>query len=167
MHVSLKIKIFHYWFLKKEVVTKDNIATMNQYGSKTCCFLANLKLSRLVFLLSLCNFLWRGVFVLFGIKPLRNTNHLFNNQLKLGGCKHNYLSLMTRAATIFSAIWITRNDVVFHKRQPKNFYRFHLGRHTSYDFGLYCSAWMKARNRFFMLESYQNLRAMQLFIYRL
>jgi hypothetical protein len=61
---------------------------------------------------------------------------------------------MTRAAAFLSAIWITRNDVVFDKRHPKIFWRLLLGRHASYDFGLCYNARMKARNRFLMLESY-------------
>jgi hypothetical protein len=66
-------------------------------------------------------FLWRAVFVLFGINPPRNTNHLFNSWSKLGGSNHNHL-LLTEAAAFCWAIWITRN-VVFNKGHPKTFLR--------------------------------------------
>jgi hypothetical protein len=43
---------------------------------------------------------------------------LFNNWTKGGGNKHNLL-LLTVAAALCWAIWITRNEVVFDKCRPK------------------------------------------------
>ena len=93
------------------------------------------------------------MFVLFGINPPRNTNHLFNSWSKLGGSNHNHL-LLTGAMTFCWAIWITMNDVVFDKGHPKTFLRVLFS--TGYGFGLYCSARMTTRNGFLMLTSYQN-----------
>jgi len=121
MKVPLKIKIF-LWFLKNGVIlTKDNLARRNWNGSKACCFCSTPKTIRhLFFDCHYASFLWRAVFVLFGINPPRNTNHLFNSWSKLGGSNHNHL-LLTGAAAFCWAIWITRNDVVFDKGHPKTF----------------------------------------------
>ena len=70
--------------------------------------------------MSLCpiQFLCHAVFILFGIQPPRNTNHLFGSWSKLDGRQHNNL-LLTEAAAFCWAIWITRNDMVFDKVQSK------------------------------------------------
>jgi hypothetical protein len=99
------------------------------------------------------SFLWRAVFVLFSINPPRNTNHLFNSWSKLGGSNHNHL-LLTGTVAFCWTLWITRNDVVFYKGHPKTFLHVCLRGHTSYGFGLYCSARMMARNGFLTLASY-------------
>ena len=49
-------------------------------------FLANLKLSGTCFYCHYVSFLWYVVFVLLGIKRLRNTNNLLDSMSKLGGC---------------------------------------------------------------------------------
>jgi len=113
MKVPLKIKIF-LWFLKNGVIlTKDNLARRNWNGSKAYCFFSTPEtIQHMFFYCHYASFLWRAVFVLFGINPPRNTNHLFNSWSKLGGSNHNHL-LLTGAAAFCWAIWITRNDVVF------------------------------------------------------
>ena len=117
--MPLKIKIF-LWFLKNRVVlTKDNLAKRNWNGSKACSTPETIQ--HLIFYCHYARFLWRAVFVLFGIFPPRNMNHLFNSWSKLGGSNHNDL-LLTVAAVFCWAIWITRNDMVFDKGHPKNFF---------------------------------------------
>jgi len=121
MKVPLKIKIF-LWFLKKGVIlTKANLAKRNWNGSKACCFCSTPEtIQHSFFNCHYVSFLWRAVFVLFGINPARNTNHPFNSWSKLGGSNHNHL-LLTGAAAFCWAIWITRNDVVFDKGHLKTF----------------------------------------------
>ena len=105
MKVPLKIKIF-LWFLKKGVIlTKDKLARRNWNGSKACFCSTPETIHHLFFDCHYARFLWRAMFVLFGINPLRNMNHLFNSWSKLGGSNHNHL-LLTGATTFCWAIWI-------------------------------------------------------------
>ena len=99
MKVPLKIKIF-LWFLKKRVIlTKDNFAKRNWNDSMACYFCSTPEtIQHLFFDCHYASFLWRVVFVLFGIHSLRNTYHLFNSWSKVGGSNHNLLLLTGVAA---------------------------------------------------------------------
>jgi hypothetical protein len=73
-------------------------------GSKALFFSISKTFRSLFFDYHYARFLWRAVFVLFGINPPKNTNHLFNSWSKLGGSNHNYL-LLTGAMTFCWTIW--------------------------------------------------------------
>jgi len=62
------------------------------------------------------SFLWRAVHVVFGLSQPSSVDDLFNRWCKVGGIKHNFLLL-----TAASAIWISRNEVVFDKCKPKSY----------------------------------------------
>ena len=55
----------------------------------------------------------------FGISPPTNIDDLFVNWSKLGNKKYNTL-LLTAAAALLWAIWLTRNEVVFDECKPKS-----------------------------------------------
>ena len=130
------------------------LAKRSWNGSKVCCFYSTPKtIQHLFFDCHYARFLWCVVFVLFGINPPRNRNHLFNSWSKLGGSNYNYLLLIEAAIFVgwygsWRMIWFLI------KVTPKLFCRFFLWGHTGYDFGLCCSTWMMARNGFLTLVSY-------------
>ena len=61
-----------------------------------------------------------GSLVFFCLRPPRNIAHMFGGWSKLGQQKHNLL-LLIGAAALCWVIWLTRNDLVFNKCQPKTF----------------------------------------------
>ena len=77
-------------------------------------------------------FLWQVVYLVFGFKPPTSSLHLFHSWSKLGDNKQNYL-LLTRAASLCCAIWLTRNDFVLTMVTQEHFSRFYSGGRT--DFG--------------------------------
>lgn len=58
--------------------------------------------------------------VVFGIKPPRQSYHLFGSLSKSGDKNHN-VTLVTGVAALCQAIWLTRNDKVFNKCHPQMF----------------------------------------------
>jgi hypothetical protein len=58
--------------------------------------------------------LWRSIHMLFGIVVPVNMTDLYQHWSKLETKKYDLL-LLTAAATLLWAIWITRNEVVFDK----------------------------------------------------
>jgi len=80
----------------------------------------NLSIHHLFFDCLYAKFLWRAVHLMFGISPPQSIDDLFNRWSKMGGNKHNSL-LLTAASALYWAVWITRNEVVFHKCKPKIF----------------------------------------------
>jgi len=56
----------------------------------------------------------------FGLRPPRNIAHMFGDCSKLGQQKYNLL-LLSGVAALCWVIWLTRNDLVFNKCQPKFF----------------------------------------------
>jgi len=119
--LPLKIKIF-MWYLKRGVIlTKDNLARRNWHGDKTCSVCHSLETTQhLFFNCSYAKFLWRSIHILFAIPPPQNINDLFVHWSKQGRKKYNTL-LLTAAAALMWAIWLTRNEIVFDKYKPKSF----------------------------------------------
>ena len=113
--------------LVSDIVNTYCSTKRNWNGSKTCCFCSKPEtIHHLFFKCHYAQFLWCAVFILFGIQPPRNTNHLFGSWSKLDGRQHNNL-LLTEAAAFCWAIWITRNDMVFDKVQPKTYLQVLFG----------------------------------------
>ena len=65
-------------------------------------------------------FLWCSIHILYGIVPPTSTSDLFESWSKQGNKKLNTL-LLTAAAALLWAIWISRNEIVFDKCKPKSF----------------------------------------------
>ena len=106
---------------KGVILTKDNLAKRNWNGSKVCSFCSSLEtIKHLFFDCIVAKALWRMVHWVFGLRPPRNIAHMFGGWSKLGQQKHNLL-LLTGAAALCWVIWLTRNDLVFNKCQPKTF----------------------------------------------
>jgi len=118
--LPMKIKIF-MWYLKRGVIlTKDNLARRNWHGDKCCCFFhLPGSIQHLFFDCFYAKFLWRSIHLLFGIIPPICMSDLFNSWSKLGTKKYN-LFLLTAAAALLWAIWLTRNEVVFDRCRPKS-----------------------------------------------
>jgi hypothetical protein len=119
--VPMKIKSF-LWYLKKGVIlTKDNLARRNWNDDRKCCFCHCPETIQHLFLDCLyAKFLWRAVYLLFGISPPQSIDELFNRLSKLASKKYNAL-LLTAASALCWAVWITRNEVIFDKCRPKSF----------------------------------------------
>ena len=119
--IPTKIRIF-LWYLKKGVIlTKDNLYRRNWKGGKKCAFCHLPEtIQHLFFDCTYAKFLWRSVHILFGIAPPIDMADLFDSWSKMGTSKHNTL-LLSAAAALCWAIWITRNEVVFDKCRPKTF----------------------------------------------
>ena len=77
-------------------------------------------------------FLWHLVHILFGIDPHVDIADLFDIWSKMETIKHNTL-LLSAAAALCWAIWITRNELVFDKCRPKTFFcRYSFGELIGY-----------------------------------
>ncbi|WVZ54946.1 hypothetical protein U9M48_005671 [Paspalum notatum var. saurae] len=86
--LPLKIKIF-LWYLKKEVIlTKDNLSRHNWQGDKSCCFCYRTETIQHLFL-----------------------DCKYASWVKQGGLEHESL-LLTGAAGVLWALWLSRNDTV-------------------------------------------------------
>jgi hypothetical protein len=118
--LPMKIKIF-MWYLKKGMtLTKDNLARRNWSGDKSCCFCHfSETIYHLFFDCFYAKFLWRSIHLLFGLLPPTYMADLFVRWSKLGNKKYNTL-LLTTAAALLWAIWLTRNEIVFDKCKPKS-----------------------------------------------
>lgn len=118
--LPMKIKIF-MWYLKKGVtLTKDNLARRNWSGDKSSCFCHfSETIYHLFFDCFYAKFLWRSIHLLFGLLPPTDMADLFVRWFKLGNKKYNTL-LLTAAAALLWAIWLTRNEIVFDKCKLKS-----------------------------------------------
>jgi hypothetical protein len=106
--------------LKKGVIlTKDNLIRRNWNGDKNCCFCHKPESIQHLFLLCYANFLWRAVHLVFGIPKPISMYDIFHRWCNLGRTKPKLL-LLTVAASLFWAILLTRNKVVFDKCRPQS-----------------------------------------------
>jgi hypothetical protein len=136
--IPIKIKIF-LWYLKKGVIlTNDNFARRNWTGDTSCSFCHSPETIQHFFSCSYAKFLWRAVYLLFGISPPQSTEELFNSWSKMGGNKQNLL-LLTAASALLSAVWLTRNEVVFDRCRPKSFLQILFREPTGSGNGRNCS----------------------------
>jgi hypothetical protein len=108
--------------LKKGVIlTKDNLVRRNWNGDKHRCFCHFPETIQHLFLDCVyAKFLWRAVHILFGLPPPTDMSDLFIRWSKIANKKYNSL-LLTAAAALCWAIWLTRNEVIFDKCRPKSF----------------------------------------------
>ena len=137
---------------KGVILTKNNLARRNWNGSKVCCFCNNLETTQhLFFDRHYACFLWCAVYWVFGITSPTSVSHLFGEWSKLGRRKHNLL-VLTGASTLCWAIWLTRNDFAFNKRQNKLFCKYCSRGHIGSDSGLNCNTWMSTRLSLWSLE---------------
>jgi hypothetical protein len=113
--IPLKIKIF-LWYLKNGVVlTKDNLVKRKWKGCTKCCFCnVSESIQHLFFACPLAKLLWGIVSLTFGMRRPGCVEHLFGPWLRSFSKKQRNLVLIGVAALCW-AIWISRNDIVFHK----------------------------------------------------
>jgi hypothetical protein len=103
------------------VLTKDNLLRRHWTGDKHCCFCHLPEtINHLFFDCVYAKFLWRAIHILFGLTPPTDMSDLFLVWSKFGHKKYNSL-LLTAAAALCWAIWLTRNEVVFDKCRSKTF----------------------------------------------
>ena len=117
----MKIKVF-MWYLKRGVIlTKDNLAKRNWRGSQNCSFCSlHETIHHLFFRCAYARFLWTAVHLLFGIPRPIDIKDLFDRWSKRGSTEYNS-SLLIAASALCWSLWITRNEIVFDKCQPKSF----------------------------------------------
>jgi hypothetical protein len=113
--ILLKIKIF-VWYLKNGVVlTKDNLVKRQWKGCTKCCFCdVSESIQHLFFDCPMARLLWGILCLTFGIRMPRDVGNLFGPWLRSFSKKQRNLVLVGVAAFCW-AIWISRNDIVFHK----------------------------------------------------
>jgi len=118
--LPMKIEVFMLYLKRGVILTKDNLVKRNWHGNTCCCFCNfNESIQHLFFDCFYAKFLWRSIHMLFGIVVPINMTELYQHWSKLGTKKYNSL-LLTTAAALLWAIWITRNEVVFDKCRPKS-----------------------------------------------
>jgi len=102
-------------------------------GDKKCAFCHLPEtIQHLFFYCTYAKFLWHSVHILFGIDPHVDIADLFDIWSKMETIKHNTL-LLSAAAALCWAIWITRNELVFDKCRPKTFFcRYSFGELIGY-----------------------------------
>jgi hypothetical protein len=143
-HIKVKIKVF-LWYLKQDVILTTNLVRRNWNGDRRCCFGHCLETVQHLFYCLYANFLWCGVYLLFIISPPRSIDDLFNRWSKLASKKYNAL-LLTAASVLYWVVWLTRNELVFHKGRPKSFLQVQSGKYTGSDNGQDYSSLMTCEN---------------------
>src|SRR6266498_2703307 len=113
--MPLKIKFFMWYLFKGVVLTKDNLARRQWRGSRQCCF-CNLSesIQHLFFDCPLAKFIWRAIQVSFGISPPSRVQNMLPDWLKWVNKKLISL-ILVGATSMCSAIWLSRNELVFDK----------------------------------------------------
>jgi hypothetical protein len=113
--ISLKIKIF-LWYLKIEVVlTKDNLVKRQWKGCTKCCFCdVSESIQHLFFDCPMAKLVWEILSLTFGIRMPSDVGNLFGPWLQSFSKKQRNRVVVGVAAFCW-AIWISRNDIVFHK----------------------------------------------------
>ena len=119
--LPLKIKIF-LWYLKKGVVlTKDNLIRRRWKGAKKCEFCAmDETIQHLFFDCHIARFIWRAIMVVFNIKMPHSFNNMFGLWL-FNIPKHFRELLLVGMAAMCWSIWLSRNDLVFEKKQSTSY----------------------------------------------
>jgi hypothetical protein len=113
--IPLKIKIF-LWYLKNGVVlTKDNLVKKHWKGSTKCYFCdVSESIQHLFFDCPLAKLVWGILSLTFGIRLSSDVGDLFGPWLRSFSKKQRNRVVVGVAAFCW-AIWISRNDIVFHK----------------------------------------------------
>jgi hypothetical protein len=82
LKIPLKIKVFLWLLYKKVILTKDNLVKRNWHGNKKCCFCDNYKtIQYLFFDCDLTKFIWRVMYLAFGLIPPVSINHMFDTMM--------------------------------------------------------------------------------------
>ena len=83
LKIPLKIKIFLCFFFQKRVIlTKDNLARKNWKGSLKCCFCnCNESITHLLFYCHHAKEIWKIVYLAIGLTPPRSIFHMLGNWL--------------------------------------------------------------------------------------
>ena len=116
LKVPLKIKIFMWYLIKGVVLTKDNLFKRNWHGSKRCVYCdSDETIQHLFFNCHYAQFMWRLVYWVLGLSKPRSVRHAFGNWL-LGVSSKTKNLLITGVSAVCWAIWISRNDLVFHNK---------------------------------------------------
>ena len=102
------------WFLmRKEILTKDNLAKRNWDGSKKCCFCDQEETIQHLFIsCPLAKMIWRIVFMALNLQPPNSIDHLFGNWLR-GVDKKEKVQIRVGICALLWAIWNIRNDFIF------------------------------------------------------
>ena len=70
-------------FLKKVILTKDNLIKRKWRGNKQCCFCNTQEtIQHLFFDCHVARFVWRCIFFAFNIPPPHNAKDIFGNWLR-------------------------------------------------------------------------------------
>jgi hypothetical protein len=112
---SVKDLIF-LWYLKNGVVlTKDNLVKRQWKGCTKCCFCdVSESIQHLFFDYPMTKLVWGMLSLTFGIRMSSDVGNLFGPWLRSFSKKQRNRVLVGVAAFCW-AIWISRNDIVFHK----------------------------------------------------
>jgi hypothetical protein len=115
--IPLEIKIF-LWYLKNGVLlTKNNLVKRQWKGCTKCCFCESIQ--HLFFDCTMDRLMWGLVCFTFGVKIPLDVGHLFDPWIRSFSKKQRNLVLVGLASFCW-ALWISRNDLVFHKSQYKS-----------------------------------------------
>ena len=121
MKMPLKIKIFMWFLMRKEILTKDNLAKRNWDGSKKCCFCDQDETIEHLFLsCPLAKMVWRIVSMALNLQPPTSINNLFGNWLR-GVDKSEKVQIRVGVCALLWAIWNIRNDYIFNNAKTFSF----------------------------------------------
>jgi hypothetical protein len=78
LKIPLKVKVFLWLLYRKVILTKDNLLKRNWQGAATCCFYHNNETIQHLFIdCNLAKFIWRVLYISFGLQSPSSINHLF------------------------------------------------------------------------------------------
>lgn len=118
LKIPLKMKIY----LKRCVIlTKDNLAKRNQSGSKKYCLCdSNETIKHIFFECQHAKTIQRVVNIATGLTQEKSITHMLSNQL-IGISKNDRSLIFMGVAALTWAIWCTRNDLAFEKKNHLTF----------------------------------------------
>jgi hypothetical protein len=117
LKAPLKIKIFLWYLCRGVILTKDNLVKRNWQGSKQCCFCnKDETIQHLFFESRFARMVWAGVHAASGLSQPHNVSNMFGTWL-MGISKDLKPLVLLGAATTCWSLWLTRNAMVFEKKQ--------------------------------------------------
>ena len=119
------------WFLmRKEILTKDNLAKRNWDGSKNCCFCDQEETIQHLFIsCPLAKIVWRIVFMALNLHPPNSIDNFFGNWLS-GVDKKEKVQIRVGVCALIWAIWDIHNDYIFNNAKTSSFLQvIHLATH--------------------------------------
>jgi hypothetical protein len=113
LNLSLKIKIFLWYLVKGNILTKDNLIKRNWNGNKKCGFCnADESIQHLFIECHFDRHMWRLFQFCFSMSAPRYVRHIFSTWLTRIDLRTKRL-VITCVSVFCWAIWISRNDLVF------------------------------------------------------